>query len=239
MAIKEGDFVKLNYTGSADGIIFDTTYEEVAKEDGSFSEGKKYEPIAIRIGGTHVIPGLDEDLTGKEIGTEYEVTISPEKAYGGRDNTLVKSVPVKEFKEKPTVGMRVSADGRQGVVVNVIGKRAVIDFNHMLAGKTLDYKYSIEGKIEDPVEQAKAIFNLFISRDFEMELNDGILTIMLPAGISYDQRWMMGKGMAVYQIFEFIDGIEEVVLKESFKKPEDETQEPVEEAEEEAEKSEE
>ena len=66
MAIKEGDFVKLNYTGSADGIIFDTTYEEVAKEDGSFSEGKKDEPIVIRIGGTHVIP----DMTGKEIGTE-------------------------------------------------------------------------------------------------------------------------------------------------------------------------
>ncbi|MDD4126583.1 MAG: peptidylprolyl isomerase [Methanomicrobium sp.] len=230
MAIKEGDFVKLNYTGSADGIIFDTTYEEVAKENGTFSEGKKYEPIVIRIGGNHVIPGLDEVLAGKEIGTEYEVTISPEKAYGERDNTLVKSVPVKEFKEKPTVGMRVSSEGHQGVVVNVIGKRAVIDFNHMLAGKTLDYKYSVEGILEGSVEQAKAVFNLFISRDLEMELNDGVLTITLPAGITYDQRWMMGKGMAIYQIFEYIDGIEEVVLKESFKKPEDKAIEPVEEA---------
>ncbi|MDD3406826.1 MAG: FKBP-type peptidyl-prolyl cis-trans isomerase, partial [Methanomicrobium sp.] len=99
MAIKEGDFVKLNYTGSADGSIFDTTYEDVAKENGTYSEGKKYEPIVIRVGGNHVIPGLDEVLAGKETGEEHEVTIQPEKAYGERDNTLVKSIPVKEFTE--------------------------------------------------------------------------------------------------------------------------------------------
>lgn len=230
MAIKEGDFVKLNYTGSADGSIFDTTYEDVAKENGTYSEGKKYEPIVIRVGGNHVIPGLDEVLAGKETGEEYEVTIQPEKAYGERDNTLVKSIPVKEFKEKPTVGMRVSSEGHQGVVVNVIGKRAVIDFNHMLAGRTLSYKFSVEGVLEDSVEQAKAIFNLFISRDLVMELEKGVLTIVLPPGITYDQRWMMGKGMAIFQIFEYIDGIEEIVLKETFKKPEKKESEPVAEA---------
>ncbi|MBP2132996.1 FKBP-type peptidyl-prolyl cis-trans isomerase SlyD [Methanomicrobium sp. W14] len=232
MEIKEGDFVRLNYTGSVDGNIFDTTSEELAKENDAFSEGKDYEPIVIRIGGNHVIPGLDEDLAGKEAGKEYEVTIPPEKAYGQRDNTLVKSLPTKEFKEKPTVGMRVSSEGHQGVVVNVIGKRAVVDFNHMLAGKTLDYKYTVEGVVEDAVEKAKALFKLFANRDFEMELNDGVLTVSLPAGITYDQRWMMGKGMAVYQAFEYVDGIEEIVLKETFKKPEKKEPEPVENAEE-------
>ncbi|MBN2733301.1 MAG: peptidylprolyl isomerase [Methanomicrobiaceae archaeon] len=230
MAIKEGDFVRLNYTGSADGNIFDTTYEEVAKKNDTFSEGKKYEPIVIRIGGNHVIPGLDEDLAGKETGTEYEVTITPEKAYGEHDSSLVKSVPVKEFKEKPTVGMRVSSEGRQGIIVNIIGKRAVIDFNHMLAGRTLSYKYTVEGVVEGSLEQAKAVFNLFVNRELDMELNDGILTIVLPPGISYDQRWMMGKGMAVHQVFEYVDDIKEIVLKESFKKPEKQDLEPVEEA---------
>ena len=50
MAVKKGDFIKLNYTGSADGIIFDTTSEAVAKENGTHADGKKYEPIVICIG---------------------------------------------------------------------------------------------------------------------------------------------------------------------------------------------
>ena len=58
-----------------------------------------------------------------------------------------------------------------------------------------------------------------MAKDFEMELNNGTLTIVLPPGITYDQRWMMGKGMATFQIFDTIDGIEEIVMKETFKKP--------------------
>lgn len=217
MSIKEGDFVKINYTGSVDGNIFDTTYEEVAKEDGSYIEEKTYKPITICVGGNHVIPGLDEDLVDKEIGQEYEITIAPEKAYGERDDNLVKSVNVKDFKEKPTVGMRVTSEGRQGFVTNVIGSRAVVDFNHMLAGKTLQYKYTIEEVVEDPVEKAESVLDLFTGREFEATLEDGKLTIILPPGITYDQRWMMGKGMCVHQIFEYVDGIEEIELKETFK----------------------
>ena len=231
MTIKQGDFVKINYIGSVDGDIFDTTYEEVAKEDGSYIEEKTYKPITICVGGNHVIPGLDEDLIEKETGQEYEVTIAPEKAYGERDDTLVKSVNVKDFKEKPTVGMRVTAEGRQGFVTNVIGSRAVVDFNHMLAGKTLQYKYTIEEVVEEPVEKVEAILDLFTGREFETTLEDGKLTIILPPGITYDQKWMMGKGMCVHQIFEYVDGIEEVELKETFKKPKTESEpEPVKEA---------
>ncbi|WP_421908190.1 FKBP-type peptidyl-prolyl cis-trans isomerase [Methanolacinia petrolearia] len=213
------DFVKINYTGSVDGNIFDKTYEKAAKEDGSYIEEKTYKPITICVGGNHVIPGLDEDLVDKEIGQEYEITIAPEKAYGERDDNLVKSVNVKDFKEKPTVGMRVTSEGRQGFVTNVIGSRAVVDFNHMLAGKTLQYKYTIEEVVEDPVEKAESVLDLFTGREFEATLEDGKLTIILPPGITYDQRWMMGKGMCVHQIFEYVDGIEEIELKETFKKP--------------------
>jgi len=220
MTIKEGDFIKLSYTGESDGMVFDTTYEEVAKEDGSFSEEKTYEPMVIRVGGNHLIAGLDEDLTGKETGTEYTVEISPDKAYGERKDELVRSASTKDFGEKPTVGMRVRADDRQGVVVNVVGKRVVIDFNHMLAGKTLQYKYTIESVIEEPKEKAASLFKLFCGKEMEMELTDGVLTVVLPPGITYDKMYMYGKGMAVHQIFEYVEGVEEVILNESFKKPE-------------------
>ncbi|UUX91840.1 FKBP-type peptidyl-prolyl cis-trans isomerase [Methanoplanus endosymbiosus] len=220
MTIKEGDFIRLSYTGKSDGIIFDTTYEEVAKEDKTFSEEKIYEPMVVRVGGNHLIPGLDEDLIGKETGTEYTIEISPDKAYGERNQELVRSAFTKDFKEKPTVGMRVRAEERQGVVVNVVGKRVVIDFNHMLAGKTITYNYTIESVIEEPKDQAAALFKLFCGKDMEMDLADGILTVILPPGTTYDKNYMYGKGSAIYQIFEYVEGVEEVILKESFKKPE-------------------
>jgi FKBP-type peptidyl-prolyl cis-trans isomerase SlyD len=239
MTVQEGDFVKISYTGLVDDEVFDTTDEEKAKESGIYSPQKPYQPIVVRVGSMHVIAGLDEALVGKEIGDEGEIEIPAEKAYGPRDENLVRSAPVKEFQEKPTVGTRVSSEGREGVVVNVIGKRAVIDFNHPLAGKTLQYTFKIEDSIDDTVEQAKALINLFSGRDMEVDLTDGVLTIMLPAGISYDRRWVMGRGMAVHQIFEYLDDVNEVILKEVFTRPAkpEEAAGPVEEAVEEPEEA--
>jgi FKBP-type peptidyl-prolyl cis-trans isomerase SlyD len=219
MAIKAGDFIRLTYTGTVDGDVFDTTDAEKASEEGIFNAEKAYGPIVIRVGSMHVIPGLDEVLAGKEIGEEGEVEIAPEKAYGPVDQSLIRSAPVKEFSDKPTVGTRVQSEGREGVVINVVGKRALIDFNHPFAGKTLNYTYRIEGVVEDTEEKAMALIKLFSGRDMEVELDNGILTVNLPPGIDYDRRWLMGRGMIVHQIFEFLDEINEVVQKAVFKRP--------------------
>jgi FKBP-type peptidyl-prolyl cis-trans isomerase SlyD len=219
MTVQEGDFVKISYTGLVDEEIFDTTVEEKAREAGIYNPEKPYEAIVVRVGSMHVIAGLDEALVGREIGDEGEIEISPEKAYGPRDEDLVRSAPVKEFQEKPTVGTRVSSEGREGVVVNVIGKRAVIDFNHPLAGKSLQYTFKIEEAVEETTDKVKALIKLFSGRDMDVELADGVLTVLLPPGISYDRRWMMGRGMTVHQIFEYIDEVNEVILKEVFTRP--------------------
>ena len=115
--------------------------------------------------------------------------------------------------------MRISSDGEEGIVASVIGKRAVVDFNHVFAGKTRTYEYEIEAVIEDPVEQVEGLINLYSGKDMDLELNDGVLTILLPPGINYDKRWGMARGILIHQVFEFIEGIDEVVLKESYKRP--------------------
>lgn len=219
VAIREGDFIRLTYTGTIDGEIFDTTDENVAREQGVFEQGKEYEPVTIRVGAQHVIPGLDEDLAEKEIGVDYEIDVPASKGYGERDPELVKSASAKEFKEKPTVGTRVQIEGREGVVVNIVGNRAVIDFNHPFAGREIHYTYQITGVVESPEEQAQALIKLFSGRKMEIALENGVLAVDLPAGIMYDRRWLMGRGMIVHQIFEFIDAADEVLFKESFKRP--------------------
>ena len=53
MAINNGDFVRLNFTGKIkeNDEIFDTTFEDVAKEAGLFDENKEYKPIPIIVAG--------------------------------------------------------------------------------------------------------------------------------------------------------------------------------------------
>ncbi|QYZ77988.1 peptidylprolyl isomerase [Methanofollis formosanus] len=228
MAIQEGDVIRLNYIGRIEGEVFDTTIEAEAEEAGIKSQQKDYAPIVVRVGSNHVIPGLDEALVGKEVGEENEVEVPAEKGFGPHDPKLVESVSTNNFREKPKAGMRVQTGEREGVVVNVVGKRAVIDFNHPLAGQTLSYTYTIEGIVEDVVEKAQGFIKLFSGRDMDLAFDEGVLTVTLPAGINYDKRWTMARGVVVYQIFEYIEEVKEVVFVESFKRPELPKEEPVE-----------
>ena len=102
---------------------------------------------------------------------------------------------------------------------HIVGKRAVVDFNHPLAGKTLTYDYEIEALVEEPKEQVAGLIDLYTGKTMDVELADGVITVLLPPGINYDKRWGMARGMLIHQIFELIDGINEVVLKESYKRP--------------------
>ena len=220
MALQEGDVIKLRYTGRAGENIFDTTDEESAKEEGIYNPRAEYGPVTIRLGSHHVIVGLEDALIGNEVGTEGEVDVPPEKGFGAHDAQHVRSVPVTQFQEKPMRGMRVEVEGSEGVVVDVIGRRAVVDFNHPLAGKTLNYSYAILEKVEDPVEQITGLIKLFSGRtDIGISIADGVAELALPPAIMYDRRWMVWRGTLVREIFENYPEIDNVVMKETFPRP--------------------
>jgi FKBP-type peptidyl-prolyl cis-trans isomerase SlyD len=221
MAIKEGDFIKLSYTGSVNGNVFDTTFEEEAKTAGIHNANAIYGPVTICVGQKHVILGLDETLVGKEAGAEDDVTVAPDKAFGERDPKRVQSYPKNKFSEKPVRGMPVKMDELgEGTVVDVIGSRVIVDFNAPLAGQTLSYHYKIEEVVTDPLEELKGLIRLYAGREMEATLADGKATVTLPAGINYDRRWMLWRGRIIHEGFEQIEGISEIVLVESYKKPE-------------------
>ena len=220
MAIEKGVFIRLSYTGSIEGMPFDTTSEEVAKEAGIFNESARYGPMIIKVGSTHVIPGLDEALEGAEVGVEQSVTVEPEKGFGPHDREKVKAYPVKAFERKPVVGMRVNMEKQEGVVVDVIGQRAIVDFNHPLAGKTLDYTFTVEEIVLDDEEKMRGIIRLFSGRDLDLTLEEGKLTLHLPPGINYDQRWFLWRGTIIQELFAISESVAEIVFMESFKRPE-------------------
>ncbi len=223
MALQKGDFISLRYTGRAGANIFDTTDEEDAKEGGIHNPQAKYGPATVRLGSHHVILGFEDELIGKEVGDEGTVEVPPEKAFGAHDKKHVKSFSTAKFSKKPERGMEVKVDGNEGTVVDVIGKRAVVDFNHPLAGMTLQYSYKILGKVEDPIEQIRGLIRLFIGRtDIGVTIADDTVELALPPAIlMYDKRWMTWRGTLVREIFEYFPDIRKIVMKETFERPEE------------------
>jgi FKBP-type peptidyl-prolyl cis-trans isomerase SlyD len=218
MPIQEGSFVRLSYTGKIGDRVFDTTDEVVAKEAGIHNPQAVYGPVLVRVGNRHVVIGLDDALVGKEAGEEGSVEVPPEKAFGIHDDTRMESVSLSKFGEKPQVGTSVEVDNREGTVVNIIGRRAVVDFNHPLAGKTATYTFRVEGIVESQPEQIQGLIQLYTQRSMEVSVEGGVVTIHLPPAIMYDRRWLLWRSRVVQEIFEFYPEIEEIVLRESFKR---------------------
>jgi len=222
MALQEGDFITLSYTGSIAGSVFDTTDEEVAKEAGIYNPEGLYGPVTVRVGSHHVILGLDEALVGKEVGFEGEVDVGPDKAFGPHDPKKVEAFNKNAFKDKPRLGMHLSVEEKgEGTVVDVIGNRVLLDFNHPFAGKELHYWYRIESQVTSVEEKVNGLIRLYAGRDMETAFADGILTITLPPGINYDRRWVLWRSRVIGESLEHIPEINEITLVETFKRKEE------------------
>ena len=148
MAIENGDFVRLNFTGKIkeNDDVFDTTYEDVAKDAGIYVEEKTYKAIPIVVGGNHVLPAIEEAIEGLEAGDSKTIEIESENAFGKRNAGLIQLIPMKEFKKQgmtPVPGMQISSNGQTGKILTVNGGRVKVDFNHELAGKDLVYDVEV------------------------------------------------------------------------------------------------
>ncbi|HEY3272639.1 MAG TPA: FKBP-type peptidyl-prolyl cis-trans isomerase [Methanocella sp.] len=232
MVVQKGDYIKLSYTGKLEnGTVFDTTDANVAKEYGIYNEQASYGPETVVVGKGFVVPGLDEDLIGKDVGYKGTVTLPPEKGFGMRRIDQIETIPVKKFKEPIRPGVRVNVGGRTGTVENIAGGRARVNFNSPLAGETLNYEYTIDSQIENRDEKIAAILRMFTGKEIEYKIDDGKVIVEVPKDFAYNQRWLMTKGVIASQLME-LEGISEIAFQETYKKEEkaaEATEAPVEE----------
>ncbi len=161
MKVNKGMFLEIDYTGKIkDGMVFDTTVLDVAKNNELFEKDKLYQPVKLCVGRGHVIKGLDISLEGKEIGQEYSVEISPEDAFGKRSASLIKLVPLSQFKRSdinPTPGLSVQINDTVGVIKNVSGGRVLVDFNNPLSGKEIIYEVKVIKELEKTQDKVECI----------------------------------------------------------------------------------
>ena len=118
----------------ADGTEVDTTAERG--------------PMEYLHGHRNIIPGLEKELDGHEVGDTLDVTIGPEDGYGQHDPQRVVQVNREQLGFEPEIGAVVSArlpDGREQhlLIAELEGETVTLDGNHPLAGQTLRFEVSI------------------------------------------------------------------------------------------------
>lgn len=128
----------VNYTlKDKDGEIIDET------QDGSF---------AYLHGASNIIPGLENELEGKEIGYKNSIVVEPKDAYGERSLEQIQRVPLSMFPDDVEIseGMQFEAQSDDGapVIVTVTAIDAgevIVDGNHPLAGIQLYFDIEVLG----------------------------------------------------------------------------------------------
>ena len=79
--------VAINYTGRLlNGKVFDTSVESVAKENGIFDPGRKYEPLPYRVGEKSLIKGWEKGVINQPAGSKLTLIMPSALGYGPIEN---------------------------------------------------------------------------------------------------------------------------------------------------------
>ena len=182
MILQKKDFVEIDFTGSVkDGEVFDSTIkEDLEKLHEGHDHPIEAKPFVFCLGEGMFLKSIDDFLIGKEIGNVYEIELAPENTFGKRNQELVQMIPLKIFREKnvnPVQGAALNFDGRIGKILSVSGGRIMVDFNHFLSGKTLNYKMIVHRKIDNLDEKINALNDFFFRKNFKYEIQGEKLVI--------------------------------------------------------------
>ncbi len=230
MAFKDGDFVLIDYVAKVKetGEVIDTTIAEEAKKAGVYREDKVYEPLLVIIGEHRVIEGLEEALKDLDVGVEKEIEVPPEKAYGKRDPSKVKILPLRELRRhgiEPVPGKIIEVNSVPAIIRSVTGGRVVLDFNHPLAGKTIVYKVKVLKKLEDDEEKIRALIRRRIkgvkNEDIKIRKEgEDTIVIELPASVYLVEGVQYAKKAIADDILKYIPWSKNVVYVEKYSRSE-------------------
>jgi FKBP-type peptidyl-prolyl cis-trans isomerase SlyD len=136
LGISDGRKVTFDYTLTVDGKVLET------------SQGRG--PVSYNHGKGEIIPGLSRQLEGMRVGEEKTIVVAPEEAYGMTDPKAFREIEKAKLPADivPKVGMLLQMKTPDGnvfpVKISELKKDSVvINLNHPLAGKTLQFQVKI------------------------------------------------------------------------------------------------
>ena len=122
----------------------------VVKVDDKIVDKSGEEPFQFMMGKSQVIQGLEQGIVGMHVGEKKTLFISPDMAYGKQQQELIKTMDKEVIKnpEETVEGASVTVQTSSGTpytgkILEVLPHKLVIDFNHPLAGKTLEFELTV------------------------------------------------------------------------------------------------
>lgn len=147
--VENGLYVSVDYTGTLqNGEVFDSSQNS--------------QPLEVQMGVGQLIEGFERELMGMALNEKKSFTLSPEDAYGQRDETLTRDFERADLPAElePKVGMTIglqTAEGRQmpALITHLDDEKLSVDLNHPLAGEELTFDIEVVGISQKPT-QSKA-----------------------------------------------------------------------------------
>jgi len=135
--IAAGNKVKIHYTGTFDdGEVFDSS--------------RQVEPLEFEVGSGQVIPGFDNAVIGMAVGETKKVRLLEDEAYGPYNPEMVFDADPEQFDDGlvPEVGQQFQTQLEDGTpllltVKAVDGDKVILDANHPMAGKVLNFDLEV------------------------------------------------------------------------------------------------
>jgi FKBP-type peptidyl-prolyl cis-trans isomerase 2 len=183
----EKRMVEVDFIGKEllNNSVFDTSLENVAKENNIYNKEKKYGALTIILGEKELLEKVEKELGKMKEGEEKTVALSEKDGFGERNADYVRVLPLKVFQEQkinPVPGLVINVGEMFGKVQSVSGGRVRVDFNHPLAGRNIEYWVKLKKEIVDQKQKAEKLFEKYYSQipNTKKEIKEEVLYITLP-----------------------------------------------------------
>ena len=139
-------YVSVDYKGTLqNGDVFDS------------SHGRQ--PLEVQMGVGQLIAGFENELMGMALNEKKTFTLTPEDAYGQRDEGLLREFARADLppEMEPEVGMMLALQSPEGQqmpakITHLDDENLSVDLNHPLAGEALTFEIEIVGISESATQ---------------------------------------------------------------------------------------
>ncbi|HZW85630.1 MAG TPA: FKBP-type peptidyl-prolyl cis-trans isomerase [Nitrososphaerales archaeon] len=224
MAFEKGSLIFTNYTAKVKdtGEVVETTNEEEAKKLNVYDESRRYGPRLVAVGEGWLISGLDAEVAKMQPGEKKVIELSADKAFGMRDPTQIRMIPLRKFGEREheiEVGDSVDVDNRVGTVRFIGSGRAQVDFNHRLAGKSIVYDFEVLNKVDSDEEKVKALVDRRLGGEASkptVEMDGAEVKVGVPEQLYLMEGLQIVKRGISNDVFKFVPTVADVTFVEKF-----------------------
>ena len=139
------------------------------------------------------------------------VTVSPADAFGQVDPTAKRTVDLDWLPDDVrTPGQQVWFENESAFIESLGGDTATLNFNHPLAGSSIEYEFTVRRRVEDvetKVDGVLAIYELGddVSVSIDSELYDRIIRLSVDDPTEAIKQWEARKERAIEDVLTWLE----------------------------------